>query len=129
MMIAVAASGKWLDAAVDSHTGRSPFFILYDTGEESFQVIDNSRRYRCQHWAGSQTAQMLSDSSIDVIIVRRIGPCAYRWFQNAGIPVFTTTETSIVKAIRDFREGMLTAIDMPNCEGHYHHAGLDHQHA
>lgn len=122
MRIAIAASGKWLDSDVDSHTGRAPFFIVYDEDDEDYKVIDNSSRYRCQHWAGSHTAKMLVEASVDVVLVRRIGPCAHRWFKNAEVPIFCTPNTSIAKAVRRFREGSLPPIDEPNCQGHFHDA-------
>ncbi len=120
MKIAIAASGKWLDSYVDLNTGRAPFFIVYDEDEEDFEVIDNSSRFRCKHWAGSQTAKALVESRVDAVLVRQIGPCAYRCFKNAAIPVYHTPKTTIVKAVKRFREGALLPIEKPNCEGHSH---------
>lgn len=120
MKIAIAASGKWLDSIVDSHTGRASFFIVYDEDAEDFKVIDNTNRYRCMHWAGTRTAKVLIDASIDVVLVRQVGPCAHRWFKNAEIPVYYTPRTTIVEAVRRFRENMLVRIEEPNCEGHFH---------
>lgn len=120
MKIAIASSGKWLESFVDSHTGRAPFFVVYDTDEESYDVIDNSFCLRCLHWAGAQTATILTNTPVDVIVVYRIGPCAYRWFHNAKVPIYHTERTSVVRAVRCFREGMLQTINAPNCKGHSH---------
>jgi len=123
MKIAVASSGKWLASNVDFHTGRAECFIVYDTGEESFAVIDNWLCTECVHWAGHQAATELIDAGIEAVIVRNIGPNTFRRLTDQNISIFYTEETTVVKAIRRFREGKLSLADEPNCFGHVHQAG------
>ena len=120
MKIAVAAFGRWLESEVDQHTGRALSFVLYDTEEESFQVFENWRSSQCIHWAGSSAANDLVKAGADAVIVRNIGPCAFRVFQEARIPVYLVEDTTVVQAIRQMREGALKTADEPNCDGHIH---------
>ncbi len=130
MKIAVASSGKWLDCAVDEHTGRAAFFVIYDTDQESYRAVENWDSQECIHWAGPRTADVLSQTEIDAIIVRYIGPSAFRKLSNAGIGVFYADEISAVEAIRRFREGKLRRATEPNCPGHGHggHGHREHDH-
>jgi len=120
MIIAVASSGQWLDSIVDSHTGRAACFILYDTDQESHNVIDNCRCIECKHWAGSHMANNLIETKADVVIVRNIGNNTFRKLTAANINVFYVDDISVAKAIRRFREGKLSKAKEYNCNGHSH---------
>jgi predicted Fe-Mo cluster-binding NifX family protein len=120
MRIAVASSGEWLDSVVDYHTGRAAFFILYDTDQESCEAIDNWRCIKILHWAGSRAVKLLVEARTQAVIVRHIGPCAFRRLSDANISVFLADEDTVVRAIRRFREGELAVAEEPNCHGHSH---------
>ena len=120
MKIAVASSGRWLESSVDFHTGRAACFIVYDTDEEDYKVIDNWKCTECAHWAGLQSANTIIDADVDTVIVRNIGPNTFRRFKNTNIDVFYTGETTVVRAIRRFRDGELTEAQEGNCTGHPH---------
>jgi len=120
MILAVAASGKWLDSIVDNHTGRAACFVLYDTEHESHEVIDNLHCTGWSHWAGSLTARRLVGAGVQAVIVHRIGPVAFRYLVNSSIDVFYVDKIPVVNAIRRFREGGMSPAERPNCRGHAH---------
>jgi predicted Fe-Mo cluster-binding NifX family protein len=126
MKIAVASSGKWLDCAVDEHTGRAAFFIVYDTDQETFEAVENWDSRECIHWAGPRTAEALARVDADALVVRRIGPSAFRKLTDAGIDVYFVDAVTAVDAIRRFREGTLPRAEAPNCPGHGHHGDSRH---
>jgi len=121
MKLAVTSFGSSLDSPVDLHTGRAASLILYDTEEESHDVIYNWHHTQLLHWAGSNTTRTLIEARVDAVIVRQIGPCAFRALSDAGIQVWVVEEeTTVVRAIRRFREGKLSLAEGPNCKGHDH---------
>ena len=120
MKIAVASSGRWLESKVDAHTGRASCFIVYDTNLESYEIIDNWQCHECHHWKGVKSTNMLTEADVDVVIVQKIGPNAFRKLANAQIRVFFIEEDTVVRAIRRFREGTLSEATEANCDGHSH---------
>ena len=123
MKIAIAASGKWLESLLDEHTGRAHFFVVYETENESFEVIDNWNSVECIHWAGPRTVKRLVDTgAIDALIVRHIGPAAFRMFSEARVDVFYAPELTVADAIKRQRQGELPLAQAPNCHGHQHAA-------
>ena len=120
MKIAVASSGRWIESEVDPHAGRAACFIVYDTEDESHEVVENWRNERLPHWAGSSAMQALVDAGADAFVVRKIGPNAFRVVSEAAIDVYVAAEGRIVEAIRSLREGKLEKLDAPNCQGHPH---------
>lgn len=120
MKVAVASSGQWLDSMVDEHFGRARCFIVYDTSQDSHEVIDNWQCLECVHWAGTKSVDRLAQAGVSSVIVRYIGPNAFRMLAQAGIDVLFTEESSVVDAVRRFREGKLLPAKAPNCNGHKH---------
>ena len=120
MRIAVASSEQSLDSTVDFHTGRAPWFIVYDTNQETHEFIDNWSCFACLHWAGSKSVDTLVRASVRAVIVRHIGPNAFRLVKREGISVFLAEESSVADAVRLFREGKLPSAERPNCTGHVH---------
>ncbi len=112
---------------VDDHTGRSPFFIIYDTDTEGFEAIDNWRVGECLHWAGPKAVALLARAGTRAMLVKRIGPSAFRRFGDAQIDVFYAGTVTVVDAIKLFRLGCLPRASAPNCRGHDHwrsHRGI-----
>jgi len=121
MKIAVASTGSSINSEVDPHTGRARCFVIYDTGKEDFVVYDNWRVKECQHWAGSRAADILESLGVDAIILRNIGPCAFRRLSGTSIGLYQAPLGSrVVEAIRGFREHELSLVEAPNCTGHNH---------
>jgi predicted Fe-Mo cluster-binding NifX family protein len=120
MKVAIASSGNGLESTVDSHTGRAACFIVYDTEQECFEVIDNLEACHCLHWTGTKTATILNNIGVGAIVTRRIGPSAYRQLTRLGIEIFFADESRVVDALRRFREGALERVTAPNCKGHEH---------
>ena len=121
MKIAIASTGHSINSEVDLHTGRARCFVIYDTGKEDFEVYDNWRERECHHWAGSRTADILSELCVDAIILRNIGPCAFRRLSETRIGLYQAPMGSrVVEAIRGLREHKLPIVETPNCTGHNH---------
>jgi predicted Fe-Mo cluster-binding NifX family protein len=118
--IAVASSGTSLDSWVDEHTGRAAFIIIYDTESEHYAAHDNFSSLDCIHWAGPRIVDFLTHMQVDSIIVRRIGPSAFRKLSDARVKVYYVDKVAVVDAIKRLREGSLTLARSPNCPGHEH---------
>ena len=55
MKIVITAKGTALDSEIDPRFGRAQYFILYDTDDHSFSVLDNKQNLGAPQGAGVQT--------------------------------------------------------------------------
>jgi predicted Fe-Mo cluster-binding NifX family protein len=82
---------------MDPRFGRSPWFILFDpSNPEEIEAISNDDSTGMAHGAGIQTAQMLADRGVEVVITGRVGPKAQATLDAAGIEVVTVAEEGTV---------------------------------
>lgn len=99
MKIAIASQGSELTSMVDPRFGRARYFILYDTEEDSWNVIDNSQNTEAAHGAGVQTAQRVIDSGATMIVSGNYGPKAAGILEAAGIATTMWSEGTVADAI------------------------------
>jgi len=88
MKIAIASSGKTLDAQVDARFGRCPYFLIIDSQTEEFEVLENSAG-QAFRGAGISAAQMIADKSVKAVIAGNFGPKAVAVLNNSQIKIFS----------------------------------------
>jgi predicted Fe-Mo cluster-binding NifX family protein len=76
MRIAVTSSGPSPEDAFDSRFGRAPFILVYDTGGDVWEVIDNSPNCTAQSGAGIGAADLVARAEVDVVMTGYLGPKA-----------------------------------------------------
>jgi predicted Fe-Mo cluster-binding NifX family protein len=86
MKIAIMSSGNGLDSAVDSRFGRCPWFIIVDPETMEFEAIENPN-IAIGGGASIQSAQLMSEKSVSVVLTGNCGPNAFRVFDAAEIKV------------------------------------------
>ena len=107
MKIAITSKGKDLDAEMDPRFGRAVYFIVYDTDDGSFSVIDNEKNLNAERGVGVQAGQMVVSAGAGVLITGNCGPKAFRVLSTAGVKVYTGAEGTVKRylymAIRKLR--------------------------
>ena len=118
MKVAVSASGKDLEAAVEPRFGRCLQFIIVDTETMQFEVLENPN-VAAAGGVVIQSAQLLANKDVQVVLTGNCGPNAFATLQAAGIEVFTGVSGTIQTAIEQYKNGQLQAASQPNVAGHF----------
>ncbi|MFB3850835.1 MAG: NifB/NifX family molybdenum-iron cluster-binding protein [Acidobacteriota bacterium] len=109
MKIAIPSLGRDLSSPVNERFGRAENFIIYDTLDKSYEVLENSENKSLQQGSGTQTAEMLIKNKVNVLLASNVGPKALKVLELSNIKVFTIPEgISIEKALNLYNEGALT---------------------
>ena len=108
--VAVAVvEGKDLSAAVGTHFGRSPRFLLVRGSDEDVQVLDNSHAEAAQG-AGPATASLLGRNGVTAVLAGQFGPKADDALRAGGIvPVVVAPGTKVEDALAGLQPEMLQA--------------------
>lgn len=119
MIIAFPTSGETLEAPLDTRFGRARRFLLYDTDDGSFSLVDNAQQLDSPQGAGIQAAQAVVRSGAQILVTSHCGPKAFRVLSEAGVEVFNSTAPTIEEALQAFRSGRLRAAAAADVEGHW----------
>jgi len=117
MKIAVTSSGPELKSDIDPRFGRCQYFIIFDTENEEFEAIENSNA-RGMGGVGIQSAQVMADKGVQVVISGNCGPNAFRTLEAAGIKLITGLNGTVESAIQEYRKGNLKETDQSNVDPH-----------
>jgi len=118
MKIAVSSSGPTLDDSVDAHFGRCVYFLVIDPDTLEFEPIQNPNIV-LGHGAGIQSAQLLANKGVTVVLTGNCGPNAFQTFGTAGIQVITGVSGQVREAVRMYKSGGMTSASGPNVQGHF----------
>jgi predicted Fe-Mo cluster-binding NifX family protein len=88
MKVALSSSGKDLDSNVDPRFGRCPYFIIYDTDSDAFELLDNESR-QAMGGAGIQAGQTIAKTGAKAVITGNVGPNAHRVLSSSKIDIYT----------------------------------------
>ncbi len=119
MRIAVSSQGADLASKVDPRFGRAPYFLVFDTGDESFEVVGNEQNVNAEQGAGIQAAVNVSREKVDMVVSGNFGPKAFRALEAAGIKIALWADGTVSEAIELARNDKLEICDKPNVEGHW----------
>jgi predicted Fe-Mo cluster-binding NifX family protein len=119
MKIIITARGKALDAEVDPRFGRAQYFILYDTDDRSFSVLDNENNLGSPQGVGVQAGQQMANAGASAVLTGNCGPKAFQVLDSAGIRVFTGARGTVQETIDAFEAGKLAQADSANVQGHW----------
>ena len=118
MIIALSSSGKNLESNVDPRFGRCPYFIIYNTDSDAFEVVDNEAR-QAMGGAGIQAGQAIAKTGAKAVITGNVGPNAHRVMSSSQIDIYTGVSGKIRDAIERFKKGDFNKSDAPNVESHH----------
>ena len=119
MKIAIPSKGKDLRSDIDPRFGRAEFFIIFDSTDGSFHVIDNSQNINAAQGAGIQAAQNVAKEKVSLVISGNLGPKAFKTLKAAGIKTALCSEGTVQDAIELVKNGKIEYTDGANVEGHW----------
>ena len=119
MKIAVSSQGTDLTSPVDPRFGRAQYFLIFDTSDESFEVINNDQNVNATQGAGIQAAENVARCQPDVVVAGNFGPKAFRALKAAGIKAALWAEGTVAEAVELARQDKLEIADQANVAGHW----------
>lgn len=117
MKVAISATGKTLDAAVDPRFGRCSTFLLVETDDMTFEAIDNGNS-SLGGGAGIQTAQLVAHKGVKAVLTGNCGPNAHQTLSAAGIDVIVGCSGTVSEVVARFKAGQLQPTAAPNVASH-----------
>ncbi len=118
MKIAISTNGPTLDDQVEMRFGRCAFFVILDPQTMEFEAVENPNIV-AGGGAGIQSAQMMADKDVTVILTGNCGPNAFRTFGAAGIQVITGVSGTVRDAVEQYNAGKLKPTEEPNVTSHF----------
>lgn len=106
MKLCITASGKELDAKVDTTFGRALYFQIIDTESKAREVIENPAVTGGQG-AGVAAAQQVADRGVEAVLTGFVGPNAFNALRACDIRVFegASIADTVQEALKNFLQG------------------------
>lgn len=117
MKIAVTSTGPSLDDSVEGRFGRCAYFLIIDPDTMEFEAVPNPN-ISLGGGAGIQSAQMMADKNVSVVLTGNCGPNAFQTFGAAGIQVITGVGGAVRQAVRQYKTGVMTGASAPSTQSH-----------
>ena len=119
MRIAVTSQGTDLTSRADPRFGRAAYFLVFDTTDESLEVVENSQNVNAAQGAGVQTGQRIVDQGAEAVIAANCGPKAFAILQAAGIKLFLVEGGRVGDLVDRLKAGDLSEADSASVEGRW----------
>ena len=117
MKIAITSKGTTLDDQVDPRFGRCAHFVIVETDDMSCEAVANSNA-AAGGGAGIQSAQLVADREVKVVLTGNCGPNAFRTLEAAGIDVVIGAGATVREAIEQYQAGQLAPTGGANVGSH-----------
>jgi len=104
-------------AKVYGHFGSAPYFAIYDTEKDKFEVIDNSNQH---HAHGTcHPLGMLDGKNINAVVCGGMGARAVQLLNDAGIKAYRADASTVEEIIKKLKDKKLEEITVENaCAQH-----------
>ncbi len=99
--------------------GRAPKFLIYDTENNTFVLIDNKQNLAAAQGAGIQSAQCVIEAGAQALILRHCGPKAFRVLATAGVAVYLSEALTLGEALEQYKAEKLKRMQAADVEGHW----------
>ncbi len=93
MKAAIASVGESTESKMDQRFGRAPFFIVYDTGEGSREVLSNPYASMMEG-AGVAAARLLAGKGVGMVISGDFGQKVKTYFDQQKIGMVSLPDGS-----------------------------------
>jgi predicted Fe-Mo cluster-binding NifX family protein/ferredoxin len=118
MKIAVTSTGPTLDDDVEARFGRCGYFLVVDTDTMEYEAIENPN-IALGGGAGIQSAQLMSQKGVAMVLTGNCGPNAFNVFGQAGVQVVVGVSGRVRSAVEQFKAGAFSFASEPNVESHF----------
>ncbi len=108
MILMISSQGNDLESPANPRFGRAPWFIRYDTQDDTWQAYENQAVHQ-RGGAGVAAAQFLMDKGVETAISGDFGPNAHQALSAGNIEMYTFKDGQkpIQQIINDFQAGNL----------------------
>lgn len=104
-------------ARVYGHFGSAPYFAIYDSEIDEFEVIDNSNQHHAHGTCHPMGA--LDGKNIVAVVCGGMGARAVQKLNEAGIKAYRAITGTVDEIIKKYKQGELEEITSENsCTGH-----------
>jgi predicted Fe-Mo cluster-binding NifX family protein len=117
MKVAVSAIGPTLHAGVEPRFGRCSTFVIVETDDMTFEAIEN-RNGSLGGGAGIQSAQLMAQKGVRVVLTGSCGPNAHQTLSAAGVDVVVGCSGTVSEAVARFKSGEIHPVSAPNVASH-----------
>lgn len=112
MILGIASAGKDLNSEIDDRFGRAEYFIIYNTEEDKFKVVENISKDDVSG-AGQKAVKILYDEGVEAVVAPELGPKAKVAIKEFEIKVYKKAENKTINdAIKSFRNNSLEEEDL-----------------
>ena len=118
MKIAVTAKGPTLEDHVDPRFGRCAYFVVIETDDMTATPVEN-KNSSVGGGAGIQSAQLMAENDVKVVLTGNCGPNAYQTLEAADIQVIVGVTGTVREAVEQFKAGTLSAAEDANVASHF----------
>lgn len=118
MKVAVTSMGPDIDSPVEPRFGRCPYFLIIDPETLEFEPLDNPN-VALGGGAGIQSAQLLADHNVQVVLTGNCGPNAFATLEAARIQVIVGVSGVVRQAVEKFISGAFSGASGPNVASHF----------
>jgi predicted Fe-Mo cluster-binding NifX family protein len=120
MKIAITARGEGLDSAVDRVFGRARYFLITDPEGTAVDVLENRQNVNAAQGAGIQSARLIANRAVDVLLTGNVGPNAFRALEAVSIKVcpFGGDILTVRDALAAWKAGRMPEVNAPTAPGH-----------
>ena len=109
-----------LKGNVFAHFGSTPYFVIYDTDKDSFEIISNGGKHHIHGMCNPLNT--LESCDIDVVVCAGMGARAVQKLNEGGINAYRVIGGTVEETIKRYKEGMLEEITVENaCINHNCH--------
>jgi predicted Fe-Mo cluster-binding NifX family protein len=109
MLIAITSDGQDLNSQLAKKFGKSPFIILYETENNSFQSFPNPY-VNIFGGAEIQTAQFIIEKNVAAVITSELESNAFHFLKTAGIKIYYCSKEKIIDIVNKFNDRKLQII-------------------
>lgn len=121
MKIALCCTGDSLESKLDDRFGRAENFIIVETKDNSFKVIDNIAKNEAGG-AGGLAVRNLASEAVECVIVPQLGPKAETALKAFEIKAYQQGDLkTVIEAVTKFNNNELKELLTATVE---EHAGL-----
>ena len=107
MKIAISAAGQNLESSIDERFGRCRYFIILETDDMSYEVIENTNADLSTS-AGIQSASLVASKGAEAVITGSCGPKAMQVFAATTIKMILGQHGMIKEVVEMFKRGKLS---------------------
>jgi len=104
---------------LDTRFGRAAWFVVFDTDTEKYFSIPNEQNLNLPQGAGIQSAALVVNAGVKVLITSHCGPKAFSVLKKGGVEIFLAADGTVAECIDKYRKRLLRKTEEADVEGHW----------